>query len=119
MDHEEVGRHWDENAEAWIELVRAGYDRYRDGLNTPAFLAMLPNVEGLSGLDVGCGEGNNTRLVAERGAHDGHRRSRQGTSRATKRPDRGGLSPRPGAKARLKSPYPNPAPSSAGSAERP
>lgn len=29
---------------------------------------MLPNVEGLSGLDVGCGEGNNTRLVAERGA---------------------------------------------------
>ena len=68
MDHEEVGRHWDENAEAWTELVRAGYDHYRDGLNTPAFLEMLPDVEGLSGLDVGCGEGHNTRLVAERGA---------------------------------------------------
>ncbi|MGH3144473.1 MAG: class I SAM-dependent methyltransferase, partial [Rubrobacter sp.] len=68
MDHEQVGRYWDENAEVWTELVRAGYDHYRDGLNTPAFLAMLPNVEGLSGLDVGCGEGHNTRLLAERGA---------------------------------------------------
>jgi hypothetical protein len=33
MDHEEVGRYWDENAEVWTELVRAGYDHYRDGLN--------------------------------------------------------------------------------------
>ncbi|MDQ4126507.1 MAG: class I SAM-dependent methyltransferase, partial [Actinomycetota bacterium] len=68
MDHEEVGRYWDENAEAWTELVRAGYDHYRDGLNTPAFLAMLPEVDGLRGLDVGCGEGHNTRMVARRGA---------------------------------------------------
>ncbi len=68
MDHEEVGRHWDANAKAWTRLARAGYDIYRDGLNTPAFLDMLPNVEGLSGLDVGCGEGHNTRLVAARGA---------------------------------------------------
>jgi ubiquinone/menaquinone biosynthesis C-methylase UbiE len=68
MDHEEVGLYWDGNAEAWTELVRAGYDHYRDGLNTPAFFEMLPEVDGLSGLDVGCGEGHNTRLVAERGA---------------------------------------------------
>ena len=68
MDHEEVGRYWDENAEVWTELVRAGYDHYRDGLNTPAFLEMLPGVGGLSGLDVGCGEGHNTRLLAKRGA---------------------------------------------------
>ncbi len=68
MGHEEVGRHWDENAEVWTELTRAGYDISRDGLNTPAFLEMLPEVEGLSGLDVGCGEGHNTRLVANRGA---------------------------------------------------
>ena len=68
MDHEEVGRHWDENSGAWTRLARAGYDHYRDGLNTPAFMEMLPNVEGLRGLDVGCGEGHNTRLLAERGA---------------------------------------------------
>jgi SAM-dependent methyltransferase len=29
---------------------------------------MLPNIEGLSGLDIGCGEGHNTRLLARRGA---------------------------------------------------
>jgi ubiquinone/menaquinone biosynthesis C-methylase UbiE len=68
MDHERVGRYWDANAEAWTRLVRAGYDHYRDGLNTPAFMEMLPDVEGLSGLDIGCGEGHNTRLVARRGA---------------------------------------------------
>ena len=53
MDHEEVGRYWNENADVWTELVRAGYDHYRDGLNTPAFFEMLPEVEGLYGLDVG------------------------------------------------------------------
>lgn len=49
MDYEEVGRLWDANAEAWTKLVRAGYDHYRDGLNTPAFL------------DIGCGGRYNTR----------------------------------------------------------
>ena len=48
--------------------MRAGYDFYRDGLNTPAFLPMLPETRGLSGLDIGCGEGHNTRLLAERAA---------------------------------------------------
>ena len=68
MDHEEVGRYWNENAEVWTQLARAGYDVYRDRLNTPAFFEMLPDVTGLDGLDVGCGEGHNTRLLAERGA---------------------------------------------------
>jgi ubiquinone/menaquinone biosynthesis C-methylase UbiE len=68
MDHREVGRYWNENASAWTRLVRAGYDVYRDYLNTPAFLAMLPDVQGLFGIDIGCGEGGNTRLTAARGA---------------------------------------------------
>ncbi len=68
MDHEEVGRYWNANADAWVELSRAGYGVYRDYLNTPAFLEMLPEVAGLSGLDIGCGEGHNTRLLARRGA---------------------------------------------------
>ncbi len=68
MDTKEVARHWESNAENWTIYSRAGYDRYRDALNTPAFMDMLPAVEGLAGLDLGCGEGTNTRTVARRGA---------------------------------------------------
>jgi len=59
---------WDANAPAWIELSRAGFDAYRDSVNTPAFLELLPAVDGFLGLDLGCGEGHNTRLLAARGA---------------------------------------------------
>jgi ubiquinone/menaquinone biosynthesis C-methylase UbiE len=69
MEHREVGRYWNENAEVWTQLSRQGYDTYRDHLNTPAFLEMLPDVSGLRGLDIGCGEGYNTRLLAQHGAH--------------------------------------------------
>jgi len=68
MNHKEVGRLWDGNADAWTKLARAGYDVYRDHLNTPAFMEMLPDVADLRGLDIGCGEGHNTRLLAGRGA---------------------------------------------------
>jgi SAM-dependent methyltransferase len=68
MNHEEAGRFWNGNAHAWTKLARAGYDVYRDYLNTPAFFTMLPSVTGLAGLDIGCGEGHNTRLLAKRGA---------------------------------------------------
>ena len=66
MDDAEVGRIWDSNAEAWTALSRAGYDESRDWFNTPQFLEILPEVRGLRGLDIGCGEGHNTRLVAGR-----------------------------------------------------
>jgi ubiquinone/menaquinone biosynthesis C-methylase UbiE len=68
MDHESVGCYWNENADAWTRLARAGYDTYRNGFNTPAFFEMLPDVVGRHGLDIGCGEGYNTRLLARRGA---------------------------------------------------
>jgi SAM-dependent methyltransferase len=68
IGHTEVRRYWNANAEAWTRLSRAGYDTYRDHLNTPAFFQMLPQVDGLSGLDIGCGEGYNTRLLAQQGA---------------------------------------------------
>ena len=68
MDEHEAARYWDENADTWTELARAGFDVYRDYINTPAFLAMLPDVQGKTGLDIGCGEGHNTRLIARRGA---------------------------------------------------
>jgi len=68
MDDRELGQMWNTNADAWTMLARMGYDICRDYLNTPAFLAMLPDVSGLIGLDIGCGEGHNTRQVAARGA---------------------------------------------------
>jgi ubiquinone/menaquinone biosynthesis C-methylase UbiE len=68
MTHHEAGRYWNANADAWTKLARAGYDIYRDHLNTPGFFEMLPDVQGLAGLDIGCGEGSNTRLLARRGA---------------------------------------------------
>ena len=68
MDHREVGRLWNENAKTWAPLVQQGYDVYRDHLNTPCFLGVLPDVRGQLGLDIGCGEGSNTRELARRGA---------------------------------------------------
>ncbi len=68
MNHQETGRYWNGNADAWTQLTRAGYDICRDFINTPAFLALLPDVAGRRGLDIGCGEGHNTRQVARRGA---------------------------------------------------
>jgi SAM-dependent methyltransferase len=68
MDAAQVARYWDANADTWTRHARAGYDIYRDALNTPAFLAMLPPVSGLRGLDIGCGEGANTRQLARLGA---------------------------------------------------
>jgi len=68
MKRAEVAEYWEANAESWTRHARAGYDVYRDGLNTPAFLRALPSVHGLRGLDIGCGEGSNTRELARLGA---------------------------------------------------
>jgi ubiquinone/menaquinone biosynthesis C-methylase UbiE len=68
MKSSDVGKIWDGNAASWAKQARAGLDVYRDLVNTPAFFAMLPQIKGLRGLDIGCGEGSNTRKLAERGA---------------------------------------------------
>ncbi len=68
MDNKEVGRYWNDNAENWTKLARMGYDRNRNIINSPAFFKMLPIVLNLKGLDIGCGEGYNTRLTAKLGA---------------------------------------------------
>ena len=68
MERPDTRTIWNANAAAWTELSRAGFDFYRDLVNTPAFFGLLPPVAGLSCLDLGCGEGHNTRLLAGRGA---------------------------------------------------
>ena len=65
---EDVGKLWDENARLWTYLIRNGHDLYRDHVNTPGFFSILPDVKGLRGLDIGCGEGDYTRHLAQRGA---------------------------------------------------
>ena len=68
MDDKEVGKYWDENAENWTRLARMGYDRSRNLINSPAFFKMLPDIKNLKGLDIGCGEGYNTRMATKSGA---------------------------------------------------
>jgi SAM-dependent methyltransferase len=68
MDDNQVGAFWDGNAEVWTRLSRSGYNVSRDEITMPAFLALLPEVSGRSGLDIGCGEGHSSRLLAQRGA---------------------------------------------------
>lgn len=68
MNASEVASYWEANAEAWTRQARRGFDVFRDVLNSPAFFAMLPPVFGLRGLDLGCGEGANTRHLARLGA---------------------------------------------------
>ncbi|MFA7687803.1 MAG: class I SAM-dependent methyltransferase [Moheibacter sp.] len=59
---------WNENADTWSLLAKAGGDIYRDHLNTPEFIKELPAINGLVGLDVGCGDGHNTEILSSMGA---------------------------------------------------
>ena len=68
MKRPDTRKLWNANAAAWTELSRAGFDVYRDLVNSPAFFALLPPVDGLLCLDLGCGEGHNTRMLAGKGA---------------------------------------------------
>jgi SAM-dependent methyltransferase len=59
---------WDRNAADWIPQVRDGRDLYREVFNNPSFLEFLPDLSERHVIDLGCGEGRNTRLFAMRGA---------------------------------------------------
>lgn len=59
---------WNKAAEAWVDFVRTGKDYYRDELNNPAMFEILGNIRNKRILDVGCGEGYNTRIMARKGA---------------------------------------------------
>ncbi len=65
---EHIKRAWDAASRAWVDFVRTGKDYTRDRLNNPAAFDMIGSVEGLIVLDLACGEGYNTRILARRGA---------------------------------------------------
>lgn len=65
---ERVMKEWDEASESWVDFVRQGKDYYRDELNNPAAFRLIGNVRGQLVLDLACGEGYNTRILAKKGA---------------------------------------------------
>lgn len=60
---------WNAGADAYIHFVESGADYYRHLVHGPALLAACGDVAGQSALDVGCGQGYFSRLLAGVGAH--------------------------------------------------
>ena len=63
-----MSEQWDEAAESWTDFVLKGKDFYREEMNNPAFFKLVGNVKGKKTLDLACGEGSNTRILARKGA---------------------------------------------------
>lgn len=67
-DINDLMQEWINLAPVWIKEVREGKNSVRKGLLDPVMLDACGNVEGLSILDCGCGEGRFCRMLVERGA---------------------------------------------------
>jgi len=68
IQDDDISNQWDEAAEPWADFVREHKDFYREEMNNPAFFRLLGNVRGKRILDLACGDGSNTRILARRGA---------------------------------------------------
>jgi ubiquinone/menaquinone biosynthesis C-methylase UbiE len=68
MVDDKVSREWDEASKSWADFVRKGKDYYREEMNNPAAFRIIGNVKGKQLLDLSCGEGYNTRILAKKGA---------------------------------------------------
>ncbi len=69
MTDDDVLREWDKASKPWADFVRMGKDHCRDDMNNPAFFKMMGSVKGQRVLDLSCGEGYNTRVLAKKGAN--------------------------------------------------
>ena len=63
-----IKKEWNDAAESWVDFVRKGKDYYRDELNNPATFRLIGDVRDRLVLDLACGEGYNTRILARKGA---------------------------------------------------
>jgi len=63
-----IKKEWNDAVESWVDFVRKGKDYYRDELNNPASFKLIGDVKGRIALDLACGEGYNTRILARKGA---------------------------------------------------
>lgn len=68
MTEDNPKNQWDDSADAWADFVRTGLDYTREYMNNPAMFEMLGNIKGKRILDLACGEGYNSRLMAGKGA---------------------------------------------------
>jgi len=66
--HNKISKEWDNAGESWADFVREGKDYFREEMNKPAFYEVIGDVKGKSILDLACGEGYNTRILAKMGA---------------------------------------------------
>ena len=64
----EAAAAWNAGAEAFDVFVESGADYYRHQVHGPALLSACEPVAGLRVLDLGCGQGFFSRLLASRGA---------------------------------------------------
>jgi SAM-dependent methyltransferase len=55
---------WNRVADSWTDFVREGQDITRDEMNNPSMFELIGDVRGLKILDLGCGEGYNSRIMA-------------------------------------------------------
>jgi len=59
---------WNSAVDSWVDFVRNGKDYSREFMNNPAMFRMLGNVKEKYILDLCCGEGYNSRIMAKKGA---------------------------------------------------
>lgn len=68
MVGDRVSREWDEASKSWADFIRRGKDYYQEEMNNPATFKMIGNIRGKHVLDLSCGEGYNTRILAKKRA---------------------------------------------------
>jgi len=59
---------WDSSTPAWIKMIDSGMKLFRDKIRDPAIIETLGNVKNKKILDIACGEGDSSRLIASQGA---------------------------------------------------
>jgi SAM-dependent methyltransferase len=70
VHEEEIAKAWNANAANWVPWVAAGKDILRNVVDMPIFSQeFLPDLRGRKIIDMGCGEGRSSRMLARKGAH--------------------------------------------------